>query len=153
MSETMAVQEHLYDAETQSTEITGFGIDLKAVMTGGTPIPAEGLRLNWNFQGELKGSKVKGEIVGTNYTLVRPDGVGISNIQAVLTTPEGDRIALHADGFSNAPAQGSTVFQYRETVTFHSSNPKYSWINHIVCWATGTADLATGKVALKGYVA
>ena len=151
MSETIAVQERLYDATVQLTETVDLGLDLKSVMAG-KAIPAEGLRLNWNFRGELKG-KISGKMVGSNYSLVRGDHVTIGNIQAVLTTPEGDRIGIHADGFSNPAPQGSTVVQYRESVTFHTASPKYAWVNHVLCWATGTIDLATGKVVMKGFSA
>jgi len=153
MSETMAVQEHLYDAAAQLAEPIDFGLDLRAVMSGGKPIPAEGLRLNYNFQAELTGPKLKGKMVGTDYFLLRADGLGIVNAQAVLTTVEGDRIAYHADGITNSPPQGSTVVQVRENVTFHTANPKYSWINHVLCRVTGTIDLATGKGSMKGYTA
>ncbi len=153
MAESIAVQEHLYDAAIQLAQPIDFGLDLRTIMSGGKPIPPEGLRLNYSFQGELSGPKLKGRIVGTDYLLLRADGVGIVNVYAVLTTADGDQIAFHADGITNSPAQGSTVVNARESVTFHTANPKYSWIDRVLCWATGTIDIATGKASLKGYIA
>jgi hypothetical protein len=153
MSEAMAVQEHLYDAVGQLADPIDFGIDPKAVRSGGTPIPAEGLRSNWNFTGEYTGPKIKGKLVGVNYSLLRADHVSIGDVQTVLTTPEGDRIAIHSDSISDSPPQSSSVIQWRANVSFHTASSRYSWLNRVMCRETGTIDLATGKAVLKGYKA
>jgi hypothetical protein len=152
MSETMAVQEHLFDATGQLTETTDFGIDAQSVLSGRTPTPPQGVRFNTSFQVEITGPKLKGKIVGTDYWILRADGVGIVNVEAVLTPVEGDRIAYHANGIFTGQ-QGSAIYQLRENLSFHTSSMKYSWVNRIQCWATGTIDLSTRKIAVKGYAA
>ena len=150
MSETMAVQEHLYDAVGQITKTTDFGIDLR--VSGRTPSPPEGLRFDFDWQAELTGPKIRGKIAGTNYSYTRADGVTFVDSHAVLTTPEGDRIAIRTEGISTRQA-GSTIFQQRENISFYTACAKYSWINHIQGWATGTVDLSTGRIAMKAYSA
>ena len=152
MSETMVVQELLYDETGQMTETTDFGIDVQSLFSGRTPVPPQGVRFNTNFQSEITGPKLKGKFVGTNYVLLRADGVGMMNVQGVLTTVEGDKIAVHADGILTGQ-QGSSVYQLRSNVSFNTASVKYSWVNRILVWATGTTDLSTGKFAVKGYVA
>ena len=150
MSETVAVQEHLYDSAGQITKTTDFGIDLKVSVR--TPSPPEGLRFNFDWQAELVGARIRGKMAGTNYVYTRADGVTFINSQAVLTTPEGDRIAVHTEGISTRQ-EGSAVFQERENIQFFTACPRYAWVNRLQCWATGTVDLSTGKIAMTGYSA
>ena len=152
MSETMAVQEHICDWIAQATEVIDFGIDAASVSSGRTPIPPQGVRLNSSSQGELTGPKLKGKVVGTDYLLVRADGVGIINLHAVLTTVEGDRIAIQASGILTL-VQGATISQLRENIAFHTASAKYSWINHIQGWAIGTLDMSTLKITKKVFAA
>ncbi len=152
MSETMSVQELVYDETIQLTEMADFGIDMQSALSGAKAIPPEGVRVNVAFEGELTGPKLKGKIVGTDYLLLRGDGVAKLNVQAVITTDHGERIAFYADGVF-IPQEGSPIGQVRENVTLHTAAPKYSWVNRLQFWATGQADLSTGKVTLKGYSA
>ena len=148
MSETMAVQEHICDWNAQATEVIDFGIDAAAVSSGRTPIPPQGVRFNSSSQGEVTGPKLKGKVVATDYLLIRADGVGIINLEAVLTTVEGDRIAIHASGILTLQ-QGSAISQLRENVTFHTASAKYSWVNRIQGWAIGTLDMSTLRITKK----
>jgi hypothetical protein len=152
MSETMVVQEHLCDETSQLTETIDFGIDLQSLLSGRTPVPPQGVRFNTDFRGDITGPKLSGKVVGTNYWTWRADGVGIMNVQAVLTTVEGAKIAVHADGIFTGE-QGSAVYQLREKVSLYTASVKYSWVNRILIWGTGTLDLSTRKTAVKGYVA
>ncbi|MGA2765876.1 MAG: DUF3237 family protein [Spirochaetia bacterium] len=152
MSETVAVQEHLFDSTTQITETIDFGTGMEDVRSGRTTMPPQGLRFNLRIEGELTGAKVKGKISGTNYLYVRADGVGFIDAHFIVITPEGDRIAMHAQGISTPP-EGSTVSQFRENESFFTASTKYAWINRIQVWATGSVDLETGKLTAKGYIA
>jgi hypothetical protein len=152
MSEMMAVQEHLYDETGQMAEAIDFGIDAQSLFSGRTPVAPQGVRINTNYQSEITGPKLKGKLVGTNYMLWRADGVGIANVQAVLTTREGERIVYHADRIFTAE-QGSPIYQLRESLNFYTACPKYSWVNRLLIWGTGTIDLSTRKIALRVYAA
>ena len=151
MSESITVQEHLYDAAYQITEIVDFGIAMPAAPSG-KPLPPQGLRFNFDWQGELTGARIKGKIAGTNYVYTRADGVTFINSQGVLTTPEGDRIAVHTEGISTRQ-EGSPLFQERENIQFYTACSRYAWVNRLQCWATGSVDLSTGRIAMKAYSA
>jgi hypothetical protein len=152
MSETMTVQERIYDATMQITGMVDFGLDLKTVMTGKAQIPPQGLRFNTAFQGELQGPKLAGRISGTDYVLIRPDGVGVLDVHAVVTTTDGERIALRASG-TLMQQPDSSVGQIRENITLQTASAKYGWVNSLQCWAAGTSDLSTGRVLMKVFAA
>lgn len=153
MSETMAVQEHLYDATLQIKELIDFGIDAQSLASQRTPMPPQGVRFNSAFQGDFIGPKLKGKMVGTDYLLMRADSLGIINVQAVLTTVDGDRIAVHAGGTLARAEQGSSIYQGRENISFHTASAKYSWLNRIQGWAVGTVDMSSGKIVMKVFAA
>ena len=100
----------------------------------------------------MKGPKIKGTMEGTTYSYTRADGVTFVDWHAVLATPEGDRIALHAEAIS-LRQEGTAVFQQRENVSFYTASQRYSWVNRIQGWAANTIDLPTGKFVTKGYIA
>jgi len=152
MSATVPVQDFVYDEIVRGTEEIDFGISTQALLSGAQAIPPEGVRLNGSFEGELTGPRIKGKIVGTDYALIRGDGVMMLNVQAVITTHDGERIALHADGIGTIPPGASTM-QLRENVTLHTAAPEYAWVNRQQFWATGHADLVKRETTLKGYAA
>jgi hypothetical protein len=152
MSETMTVQEHICDWNAKATEVVDFGIDAASVSSGRTPIPPQGVRINSSSQGEVTGRKLNGKVVSTDYLLIRADGVGIINLQAVLTTVDDHRIAIHGSGTLSLE-QGSAISQLRENITFHTASAKYSWVNRIQGWATGTLDMSTLKITKKVFAA
>ena len=85
-----------------------------------------------------------------DYLHTRADGRIQLDIHAEITTEDGKKIALAADGvLMGAPL----VLQLRENVTLTTSHPEYSWVNPIQIWGTGTAGLAKGKIRLKAYAA
>lgn len=152
MSETMPVQEFLYNETAQITGQIDFGIDMQSALSGAQEIPPEGLRFDIDFKGELTGPKLSGKIAGTDYVLLRGDGVSKLHIHAVITTDDGERIALYADGVAMVQP-GSPKMQLRENATLHTSAAKYSWVNRLQVWVTGYGDLSTGQITLKGYSA
>ena len=150
MSEAMAVQEYLYDAKGQITKTIDFGIDLR--VSTQTPVPPQGLRFNFDWQADLAGSKLKGRIVGTNYAYTTADGVSHVDSQGVLTTPEGDRIAVHTTGISTRK-KDSPLFLQHENISFFTGSERYRWVNQVQAWGNGTVDLATGRFEIKAYIA
>ena len=152
MSETMSIQELVYEETFQMTGETHFGIDMQSALSGAQAIPPEGVRVDVTCEGELTGPKIKGKIAGTDYVLMRGDGVSKLHVHAVITTDDGERIACYGDGIA-ALEPGSPVVQLRENVTLHTASAKYAWVNRLQFWATGESDLSTGIAALKGYSA
>jgi hypothetical protein len=72
------------------------------------------------------------------------------NIHAEITTEDGKKISLAADGVA-IPEEGSPVFQLKENVTLTSNHREYSWVNPIQVWAPGTVDVSKGEIRIKAY--
>lgn len=87
-----------------------------------------------------------------DYLHIRADGLCQLDIKAEITTEDGKKIALRADGVAT-PEPGSPVVQLRENATLTSNHPEYAWVNLIQLWAPGTCDLSTGKIQVTGYAA
>lgn len=146
---TIEIGELLYEYAVGLTSVTDFGITMEAIMSGQAPIPPGGARFDVWFEGESKG-KIPGKVVGCDYLRLRADGRFDLEIRAVITTPEGPKIALSADGVC-IPSPGSPVAELRENATLFTSSPEYAWVNPLQIWATGTVDLTEGVVRIKGY--
>jgi hypothetical protein len=151
MATTMPVQELLYEATFQTTEVIDFGLDMQSVMSGQAPMPPEGLRLDFHFSGEIRGEKLGGKLQGVDYVLMRADGLVQLHVHAIVTTDDGERIAYAGEGLGIIPP-GATVGQLREHARLHTASAKYGWLNHVQLYLTGEADLATGVTKLRAYV-
>ena len=85
-----------------------------------------------------------------DYLYVRADGRVQLDIHAEITTEDGKKIALAADGVG-IPEEATTVFQLRENVTLTSNHPEYAWVNPLQIWGPGTVDVAKGEIRIKAY--
>lgn len=150
--ETIAVGELLYEYTVKLTGLTEYGVGFEALMAGTAPPPPEGARFDVPFEGTSIGPKLKGKVTGVDYLRVRADGRFDLHIHADITTDDGQKISLHADGVA-LPRPGSPVAGLRENVTLFTSSKAYAWVNGLQVWATGTVDLAERVVHLKGYSA
>jgi hypothetical protein len=100
------------------------------------------------FEGPITGAKLSGSVKGIDHVHIRADGRFQLHIHAEITTDDGKKIALFADGVAlGAPP----VLQLRESATMTTSHPEYSWVNTLQVWAPGTVNLATGEIRVKGY--
>ena len=144
--------ELIYEYTLPFTQVVEYGTSADAVLSGQTPPPAEGARLDVYFEGPITGPKLKGTVKGVDYLHIRADGRCQLNIHAEITTEDGKKIALAADGVA-IPEKGSPIFQLRENVTLTTHHPEYSWLNPIQVWAPGTVDVLKGEIRIKGYAA
>lgn len=151
MSAKIDVQELVYKAKLQITGETDFGISMQAGLSDPASIPPEGVRVDIPFSGQIDG-KVKGKISGTDYLLMRGDGVSQVHVHAVIETDDGARISLFADGVATM-MQGVPKAKLSENVSLHTAAAKYVWVNRVQIWATGEADLTNGQIALEAYAA
>jgi len=104
------------------------------------------------LMGEIRQSIVRCfDGVGQSGYYVRPDGRVQLHIHAEITTDDGKKIALYADGVARFP-DGSPVGDLRENVTTTTSEPDYAWVNPLQFWARGTVDIAKGEAHVTGYV-
>lgn len=144
--------ELLYEYTPQIARVVAYGASADAVLSGRMPPPAEGARFDVYFEGPITGPKLKGTVKGVDYLHIRADGRCQLHIHAEITTEDGKKIALAADGVA-IPEKGSPVFQLRENATLTTNHPEYAWLNPIQVWAPGTVDLSKGEIRVKGYAA
>ena len=153
MSEQAGITgEPIYEYTVQFTQVVEYGASANAVLSGQSPPPAEGARFDVHFEGPITGSKVKGTVKGVDYLHIRADGRVQLDIHAEITTEDGGKIALAADGVG-VPEEGSPIFQLRENVTLTTNHAEHSWVNPIQVWAPGTVDVSKGEIRVKGYAA
>jgi hypothetical protein len=150
---TMPVTEQLYEARLQLTAITEYGVSLNDVLSGQIELPPQGARFDLAFQGELRGERLTGTIKGVDFGLVRADGRFDLNIQAEITTDDGEKIAFSADGIFTAPDAQTGIGQVRENVRLTTASSKYAWVNPLQIWATGGSNISTGQLQIRAYVA
>jgi hypothetical protein len=144
--------ELIYEYALQSTGATAYGVPaLNALLSGAAGIPPQGARYDLTFQGPIVGRRLRGTVELTDYIHVRPDHRVQLHIHAEITTEDGKKIALYADGVANF-TEGSPVGDLRENVTMTTSEPDYAWVNLLQIWARGTVDLAKGEAHVTGYV-
>lgn len=146
------VGELLYEYTLNITGLTEYGTSLSEMMSGKLAMPPEGARFDVYFEGPVTGEKLKGTIKGVDYLQVRPDGRMELDIHAEITTADGQKISLKADGVC-MPRKDSSVSDLRENITLFTSSKNYTWINTLQVWAIGTVDLATQIINIKGYIA
>jgi hypothetical protein len=143
--------ELLYEYTLRLGSPTEYGAGLDAVVSGREAPPPAGLRVDLPFEGEASG-RVAGTIEGIDYLNIRADGRMELDLRATLTTPEGEKIALAADGVA-LPRRDSATVDLRENVRLRSASPNWSWLNTLQIWAIGESDMARGKVSIRGYLA
>jgi len=149
---TIEVGDLLYEYTVKFTEVTEYGVSLEALMAGEAAPPVEGARFDVAFEGESTGPRLKGHVKGVDYLQIRADGRFQLHIHAEITTEDGEKIALFADGVA-MPREGSPIADLRENATLSTSSKEYAWVNTLQVWATGTLDLAEQVVQIKGYSA
>ena len=149
---TIDVGESLYEYTVKLTGMTEYGVSFEALMAGTAAPPPEGARFDVSFEGATNGPKLKGKVAGVDYLRVRADGRFDLHIHAEITTDDGQKISLHADGVA-LPQPGSPIVGLRENVSLFTSSKAYSWVNGLQVWATGTVDLAEQVIRIRGYSA
>ena len=140
--------ELVYEYTLKITRVVEYGVSMEALLSGQAPPPGEGVRLDLYFEGTVTGAKLNGSVTGVDYLHVRADGRMQLDIHGEITTDDGKKIALYADGVLMGPPP---VGQLRENVTLTTSHPEYSWVNGLQIWAPGTADFANLEVKVSAY--
>ena len=142
--------ERIYQYEVDMTGTIDFGIELAAILDGRQSIPPQGARFDAGFSGRVAG-RISGRISGTDHAYLRPDGSFELNLRGVIETDDGCRLALMAGGIGVLRA-GEPVLDLSENVNLLTASEHYAWINARQIWAIGTANLATGKIQIDGYL-
>lgn len=139
----------LFEEHLNLTDIRDFGYSWDDLNDPESPIPAEGARFDLDFAGSVEGPILSGRIKGTDYLTVRADGRFMLDIQAVVTTDDGVRLAVRESGVLNPTPDG--IGHLRLNLTFTSHAPEYAWLNHMLIWAVGTVVQATGEIRVQAF--
>ena len=117
-------------------------------IVGATPI---GERRNVPVTGgTFEGKRLRGIVLpgGSDWIVVRTDGVWQLDVRLPLQTDDGALINMSYKGFRHGPAavlerlnRGETVdpseYYFRTAPFFETASAKYAWLNGIVAVATG----------------
>lgn len=149
---TLTEDRVLFEESIRLTNITDFGLDWNDFLAGRVAPPREGAQFYLDFEGRLEGEKISGTIKGRDYLTVRGDGRFCLHIHAIVTTDDGERLALFEDGVLLPPSDDSGIAGLRLSLTFSTASPKYAWLNRQQVWAAGSVDQRTGEGKLRGYL-
>nr|HMQ54984.1 DUF3237 family protein [Anaerolineae bacterium] len=103
----------------------------------------------------FEGPKLKGNIAGVDFLRVRADGRFQLDLQANLTTEDGEKISVYEDGLliPPDPDDETRIAQLRLNLSFTTSSAKYAWLNYVQGWGRGLVDWKTGEVSVQVYAA
>ena len=100
--------------------------------------------------GSFSGLRLSGRVLpgGADWQIVRADGVAYLDARYTLETADGALIYVENRGYRHGPrdvierlARGEDVdpalYYMRTTPWFETSDPRYAWLNRIVCVGTG----------------
>lgn len=134
----------IFEEDVHLTNVKEYGFSWEQFATSQAPIPAEGLKFDIHFEGEVTGDKIKGTIQGVDYLTVRSDGRLFLDLRAAITTKDGAMIHVTESGIND---RGNL----RLNMDFHTNDSRYTWLNQKHVWGVGTVNFATGQVNIKGY--
>ncbi len=142
--------ELIYTYDLRITGVTDYGIALGDVLSGQAAIPPQGLRFDVAFAGPVTG-RLSGQATGTDFLYLRADGRFDLDIRATVTTADGARIALRADGVALG-RPGDPVVELSENVSLQTAAPAYAWVLNRQIWGVGQVNLAAGTIHIDGYM-
>lgn len=148
---TLTPGEQLYEYNLTITGMTEYGLSFAELMSGQAELGPAGARFDVAFEGRAEG-KLSGTVRGVDYLRLRADGRFELDIRAEIATDDGHRIALQADGVA-LPRPDSPIADLKENVTLFTASPEYAWVNHLQVWASGTVDLSTNAIHIRGTIA
>jgi len=90
--------ELIFEHAVHVKQLTEYGVDLKMLLSGAAAPPTDGARFDIHVVGNVTGPKLKGTVKGVDYINVRADGRLQLHFHAEITTEDGKKIALFADG-------------------------------------------------------
>ncbi|MGY1736953.1 DUF3237 family protein [Geodermatophilus sp. SYSU D00684] len=138
------------------------GYVLEATMTGTVPIGVvpEGLRMDVGIEGTmLEGPMVGAQVTGTDFLLIRADGVGVLDVRMVALLPAGTTVSLIVRGYLVLPFPLPPLDQITPdtewpdvevpmhgAVTMQTGDLALAALNRTVYGMTGTLNVARGQI-------
>lgn len=112
--------------------------------------------------GRFSGERLSGRVLpgGADWQVIRGDGVADLDARYTLETADGALVYVRNRGYRHGPrdilerlAAGESVdpslYYMRTTPLFETGDPRYEWLNRIVCVASGARRAAA--VELEVY--
>ncbi len=109
--------------------------------------------------GRFAGERLSGRVLagGADWQLIRPDGVAVIDTRYTMETSDGALIYVRNRGFRHGPpevlrriAAGEDVdpslYYMRTTPALETGDPRYAWLNRIVCVASGARRAAAVEI-------
>ena len=140
----------IYELDLNITGVADYGVAIDAILSGKEKVPLQGARFDAAFEGTGKG-RIAGKVRGVDYVRMRADGCVDLDVRATLETEDGHRIAAHIDGVGTLRAN-ERIVDLAENGRLTTAAPTYDWVNSRQIWALGTANLATGKIHVVGFM-
>ena len=141
------------------------GYVLEATISGMVPIGVvpEGLRLDVGVEGTIpEGPLAGGRVTGTDYLLIRPDGVGVLDVREVVHLPGGTTVSLTVMGYLTPPFPMPPLDQIgpdtewpdadtpiHGAVTMRTGDPSLAVLNRTVYGMTGAVNVARGTIRAR----
>ncbi len=134
---------------------------LRKEVVGVTP---DGLRIDWHVtDGSFVGPELDAVVLpgAADWMRIRPDGIGIVNVQACFETRTGARIYgtyggrfdLGPDGYARALRdEYDRLPPVVVTPTYATAEPRFAWINRAQCVGVGRVDMAALRVEFDVYL-
>jgi hypothetical protein len=107
-----------------------------------------GARLEYNFQGEIKG-RINGRAISTVTVLFKPDGTSEYETRAIYASSEGDTILVTSNGHSRR--ENPTTSRLEGKDTYQTLSKRLAWLNDTKGRQEGTYNPVTGEGLLKLY--
>lgn len=140
----------IYEYDLKITGVTDYGLALQSIVSGQSPVPPQGARIDVAFEGRAKG-RLTGRVSGVDYLKIRADGRMELDLRAIIATEDGHKIALTADGVATLRV-GQPVVDLCENVVLTTAAEPYAWVHPRQIWAVGTVNLASGEIHLDAYM-
>lgn len=105
--------------------------------------------------GSFRGERLSGRVLpgGADWQVIRADGVADLDARYTLETKDGALIYVRNRGLRHGPAEvlkklslgqevDASLYYMRTTPSFETGDARYSWLNRLVCVATGARRAA-----------
>jgi hypothetical protein len=105
--------------------------------------------------GRFAGERLSGRVLagGADWQVIRADGVADLDARYTLETADGGLIYVRNRGYRHGPAEvlkrlasgenvDPSLYYMRTTPSFETGDARYTWLNRIVCVATGARRAA-----------
>jgi hypothetical protein len=105
--------------------------------------------------GRFSGERLSGRVLpgGADWQVIRADGVADLDARYTLETGDGALIYVRNRGYRHGPADvlkklslgeavDPSLYYMRTTPSFETGDSRYSWLNRMVCVATGARRAA-----------